>query len=118
MIIRKRRYIDSAVACGSTLISDSACRSWRRLVYRWPANIREPQNFIERAAVMTTGRVLRPDTANFWTEDSVSPTVRTPEYAGRAHITPPGMQSSVNVRPAQLYERQAFGQASMKSICQ
>jgi transcriptional regulator with GAF, ATPase, and Fis domain len=55
--------------------------------YRWPGSIRELQNFIERAVIMTTGRVLRPDMANLRTEDSRSPTVRTLEDAERAHIT-------------------------------
>jgi transcriptional regulator with GAF, ATPase, and Fis domain len=55
--------------------------------YRWPGNIRELQNFIERAVIMTTGRVLRPDMADFRTGDSVPPTVRTLEDAERAHIT-------------------------------
>jgi formate hydrogenlyase transcriptional activator len=55
--------------------------------YRWPGNIRELQNFIERAVIMTTGRVLRPDMAELRTEVSVSPTVQTLEDAERAHIT-------------------------------
>jgi len=55
--------------------------------HRWPGNIRELQNFIERAVIMTTGRVLRADTADLRTEDSVSGTVRTLEDAERAHIT-------------------------------
>jgi formate hydrogenlyase transcriptional activator len=55
--------------------------------YGWPGNIRELQNFIERAVIMTTGRVLRPDMANVRTQDSVSPTGRTLEDAERAHIT-------------------------------
>jgi hydrogenase-4 transcriptional activator len=54
--------------------------------YRWPGNIRELQNFIERAVIMTTGRVLRPDMADLRTEVSVSPTVRTLADAERAHI--------------------------------
>ena len=56
--------------------------------YRWPGNIRELQNFIERAVIMTTGRVLHPDLSDLRTEErSVSPTVRTLEEAERAHIT-------------------------------
>jgi transcriptional regulator with GAF, ATPase, and Fis domain len=55
--------------------------------YRWPGNIRELQNFIERAVIMTTGRVLRPDMADLSTQDSVSPTIRTLADAERAHIT-------------------------------
>jgi formate hydrogenlyase transcriptional activator len=55
--------------------------------YRWPGNIRELQNFIERAVIMTTGRVLCPDMTDLRIEGSVSPTVRTLEDAERAHIT-------------------------------
>jgi hydrogenase-4 transcriptional activator len=55
--------------------------------YRWPGNIRELQNFIERAVIMTTGRVLRPDMGDLRTERSVSQTVRTLEDAERDHIT-------------------------------
>jgi formate hydrogenlyase transcriptional activator len=54
--------------------------------YRWPGNIRELQNFIERAVIMTTGRVLHPNMADLRTEDSVSPSV-TLHDAERAHIT-------------------------------
>jgi formate hydrogenlyase transcriptional activator len=55
--------------------------------YRWPGNIRELQNFIERAVIMTTGRVLRPDLADLRTQGFVSPAVQTLEDAERAHIT-------------------------------
>jgi transcriptional regulator with GAF, ATPase, and Fis domain len=55
--------------------------------YRWPGNIRELQNFIERAVIMTTGRVLRPDMADLRPQRSVSPTIQTLEDAERAHIT-------------------------------
>jgi formate hydrogenlyase transcriptional activator len=55
--------------------------------YRWPGNIRELQNLIERAVIMTTGRVLRLDMAGLRIEDSLSPTVRTLDDAERAHIT-------------------------------
>jgi len=55
--------------------------------YRWPGNIRELQNFIERGVIMTTGRVLRPNMGDLRTQDSVAPTVRTLEDAERAHIT-------------------------------
>jgi len=54
--------------------------------YLWPGNIRELQNFIERAVIMTTGRVLRPNMADLRTEDSESPSV-TLHDAERAHIT-------------------------------
>src|ERR1700734_339588 len=45
--------------------------------HSWPGNIRELQNVIERAVIMTTGRVLRPDLTNLTTLDSVSPAVQT-----------------------------------------
>src|ERR1700678_2769073 len=54
--------------------------------YLWPGNIRELQNFIERAVIMTTGRVLHPNMADLRTEDSVYPSV-TLHDAERAHIT-------------------------------
>jgi formate hydrogenlyase transcriptional activator len=55
--------------------------------YRWPGNIRELQNFIERAVIMTTGRVLNPDMAHLRTEGPVSQQVRTLADAERSHIT-------------------------------
>lgn len=55
--------------------------------YRWPGNIRELQNFLERTVIMTTGRVLRPDMADLRSQDSESPTLRTLADAERAHIT-------------------------------
>jgi formate hydrogenlyase transcriptional activator len=51
----------------------------------WPGNIRELQNFIERAVVMTTGAVLRPRLAELLMEP-VSTEVRTMADAERAHI--------------------------------
>lgn len=51
----------------------------------WPGNIRELQNFIERAVVMTTGAVLRPRLAELLMEP-VSTEVRTLADAERAHI--------------------------------
>ena len=65
--------------------------------YDWPGNIRELQNVIERGVIMTTGRVLSPQTTKdlIWPEPA---TVRILEPAGamsintladaeRAHIT-------------------------------
>jgi formate hydrogenlyase transcriptional activator len=54
----------------------------------WPGNIRELQNFIERAVIVTTGRVLRPLAGEFSTQvsDGAAP-VRTMVDAERAHIT-------------------------------
>jgi formate hydrogenlyase transcriptional activator len=53
--------------------------------HNWPGNIRELQNFIERAVVMTTGAVLRPRLAELLMEP-VSTEVRTMADAERAHI--------------------------------
>ena len=51
----------------------------------WPGNIRELQNFMERAVIMTTGAVLRPRLAELRGQDVVSE-VRTLADAERAHI--------------------------------
>jgi len=51
----------------------------------WPGNIRELQNFIERAVIMTTGSVLRPRLAELLMQPA-STEVRTLEDAERAHI--------------------------------
>jgi formate hydrogenlyase transcriptional activator len=51
----------------------------------WPGNIRELQNFIERAVIMTTGGVLRPRLAELRPQLAVT-TVRTLADAERAHI--------------------------------
>jgi formate hydrogenlyase transcriptional activator len=51
----------------------------------WPGNIRELQNFIERAVIMTTGAVLRPRLADLIPQPSAT-TVRTLADAERAHI--------------------------------
>ena len=52
----------------------------------WPGNIRELQNFIERAVIMTTGRVLRANMSDLVTQDAASRPVRTLVDAERAHI--------------------------------
>src|SRR5579863_4104794 len=53
--------------------------------HSWPGNIRELQNFIERAVIMTTGAVLRPRLEELWMQ--AAPTaVRTLADAERAHI--------------------------------
>jgi formate hydrogenlyase transcriptional activator len=51
----------------------------------WPGNIRELQNFIERAVIVTTGTVLRPRLAQLQMQ-TVSTEVRTLADAERAHI--------------------------------
>jgi formate hydrogenlyase transcriptional activator len=53
--------------------------------HNWPGNIRELQNFIERAVIMSTGTVLRPRLAELRPEPSVT-AVRTLADAERAHI--------------------------------
>ncbi len=51
----------------------------------WPGNIRELQNYMERAVIMTTGAVLRPRLAELLMQP-VSTEVRTLADAERAHI--------------------------------
>jgi formate hydrogenlyase transcriptional activator len=51
----------------------------------WPGNIRELQNFIERAVIMTTGTALRPRTGEL-TPQPPATRVRTLAEAERAHI--------------------------------
>jgi formate hydrogenlyase transcriptional activator len=55
----------------------------------WPGNIRELQNFIERAVVMTEGRILHPPTTELTAMHSGNTTkpVRTLADAERIHIT-------------------------------
>jgi formate hydrogenlyase transcriptional activator len=53
--------------------------------HHWPGNIRELQNFIERAVIMTQGAVLRPRLADL-RKRAVSTVVRTLAEAERAHI--------------------------------
>jgi formate hydrogenlyase transcriptional activator len=53
--------------------------------YDWPGNIRELQNFVERAVIMTTGAVLRPRLTELQMQ-TVSTDVRTLADAERAHI--------------------------------
>jgi formate hydrogenlyase transcriptional activator len=52
----------------------------------WPGNIRELQNFIERAIIMSTGPVLRAPVAYFPKQDVTSVTPQTLADADRAHI--------------------------------
>ncbi|HME10657.1 MAG TPA: sigma 54-interacting transcriptional regulator [Bryobacteraceae bacterium] len=55
--------------------------------HEWPGNIRELQNFIERAVIVTTGRVLRPLFGGFSMQVPSAAPVRTMADAERAHIT-------------------------------
>ena len=52
----------------------------------WPGNIRELQNVIERAVIMTTGRVLDLQMTGFRTQNIGSLPIRTLADAERAHI--------------------------------
>jgi transcriptional regulator with GAF, ATPase, and Fis domain len=54
--------------------------------YDWPGNIRELQNLIERAVIMTTGPVLNQRATELITRDIRSAPVRTLVDAERAHI--------------------------------
>jgi formate hydrogenlyase transcriptional activator len=55
--------------------------------HAWPGNIRELQNFIERAVIATPGRVLRTLAGEFCPRDAGVGPVRTLADAERAHIT-------------------------------
>ncbi|HEY4047628.1 MAG TPA: sigma 54-interacting transcriptional regulator, partial [Acidobacteriaceae bacterium] len=55
--------------------------------YVWPGNIRELQNFIERAVIKTTGPALRPQMADLMIHAAGPETGRTLTDAERAHIT-------------------------------
>jgi formate hydrogenlyase transcriptional activator len=54
--------------------------------YDWPGNIRELQNVIERAVIMTTGHVLNPRATELITREIRSAPVTTLVDAERAHI--------------------------------
>jgi len=65
-------------------IPDSVMKALQR--HSWPGNIRELQNVIERAVIMTTGPVLDQRATELITRDSRSAPVRTLVDADRAHI--------------------------------
>ena len=52
----------------------------------WPGNIRELQNFIERAVIMTKGSILSPSITELKTHPAALAAVRTLADAERAHI--------------------------------
>ena len=54
--------------------------------YDWPGNIRELQNFVERAVIMTTGPVLRPSIAELTRRTTGPASVQTLADAERVHI--------------------------------
>jgi formate hydrogenlyase transcriptional activator len=53
----------------------------------WPGNIRELQNVIERAVIMTAGSVLSPRTTELLKREVATAPIRTLVDAERAHIT-------------------------------
>jgi transcriptional regulator with GAF, ATPase, and Fis domain len=55
--------------------------------HHWPGNIRELQNVIERAVIMTTGPVLALQTTELLTANVEAVSIRTLEDAQRAHIS-------------------------------
>jgi formate hydrogenlyase transcriptional activator len=55
--------------------------------HAWPGNIRELQNVIERAVIMTTGSVLNLPATELLRQDAESAPVKTLADAERAHIT-------------------------------
>ena len=54
--------------------------------YRWPGNIRELQNFIERSVIPTKGTELRAPVAELVNNDLATCSVRTLADADKAHI--------------------------------
>jgi transcriptional regulator with GAF, ATPase, and Fis domain len=54
--------------------------------HSWPGNIRELQNVIERAVILTRGTVLELQTTELMTESAGSTVIRTLADAERAHI--------------------------------
>jgi formate hydrogenlyase transcriptional activator len=58
------------------------------VAHHWPGNIRELQNFMERSAIVSQGRVLSPRMAELTLlmHSAVSAPVRTLSDAERAHI--------------------------------
>jgi formate hydrogenlyase transcriptional activator len=65
-------------------ISDEALEVLKR--QDWPGNIRELQNFVERAVIMTTGPVLHPPIVELAKREVRSVPPRTLADAERAHI--------------------------------
>ena len=66
-------------------IPDEAMEVLKR--HDWPGNIRELQNVIERAVIVTTGSVLNLQTTEHMTRDAGAAPIRTLADAERAHIT-------------------------------
>jgi hypothetical protein len=66
-------------------IPDEVMETLKR--YSWPGNIRELQNVIERAVIMTTGSVLTLQATTHLTRNEEPAPIRTLADAERAHIT-------------------------------
>jgi formate hydrogenlyase transcriptional activator len=66
-------------------IPDNVMEALKR--HDWPGNIRELQNVIERAVIMTNGPVLELQTRGLMTSNAGSAPPRTLEDAERVHIT-------------------------------
>ena len=88
------------------------------LRYRWPGNIRELQNFIERSVLLTSGNILRPPLANLKAPaENESSEAVTLEETERNHIRkilgqsrwvvagPQGAASRLGIKRSTLYSR-------------
>ena len=69
---------------GKSIAQSEVIENLRR--YDWPGNIRELQNVIERAVIMTTGSVPTLHATAHLTQDEESAPMRTLADAERAHI--------------------------------
>lgn len=65
-------------------IPDSVMKALKR--YSWPGNIRQLQNFIERAVILTCGSTLNAPVATLGVSQDRSTEIRTLADAERAHI--------------------------------
>jgi formate hydrogenlyase transcriptional activator len=87
MRILARHFIEQIAGRGGTeaaTLSDDAAR--KMIAYDWPGNIRELQNVIERAVILSEGTVLTVPRSEF---ESPSPPTSSPvtlEDAERDHI--------------------------------
>jgi formate hydrogenlyase transcriptional activator len=84
-----RHYVDKYASQINRRIETIPSRTMEALViYSWPGNIRELQNFIERSVILSPGRVLEPPLAEL-EQETVEPTsakMSTLEEVEREHI--------------------------------